>query len=55
MKASIERRLKALESSGPVIATLADYVIWCSNGCDPSARWDPHFKAQMEELAKNWK
>jgi hypothetical protein len=49
---SIDNRLRALESRGPVIATFADYVRWHVNGCDPSVRWDPTFEMQMEELAK---
>jgi hypothetical protein len=49
----LNKRLTALETSGPVIATLADYVMWCADGYDPAARWDPVFEKQMEELAKD--
>lgn len=55
MKRGLEARLAILENSGLVIATLADFSLWHAHGCDSVARWDPHFKAQMEDLAKRWK
>jgi hypothetical protein len=53
MSARLIKRLEKLENAGPVIATFADYVKWHYNGRDPSVRWDPAFRAQMEELAKS--
>lgn len=53
MRRDLERRLEALEESdGPIIDNLADMVRWCARGCPDGWRWDPHFRAQMEELAK---
>ena len=52
MKAnSLNKRLESLENNVPIIATLADYVLWMAHGRKPeNVRWDPKFKEQMEKL-----
>lgn len=47
---ALDRRLRTLENSVPVINDLADYARWRAHGCDPNARWDPIFKKQLEEV-----
>jgi len=48
--AALNRRMAALENSAPVIADLADYVLWQAHGRNPNVKWDQRFKKQLEEV-----
>jgi len=53
---SLKERVERLKEahSGDVITGWTDYVRWHYLGRDPNAKWDPDFRRDMEELAKEW-
>jgi hypothetical protein len=49
MKAyALDKRLRALENSVPVIDDLADFVLWLAHGRNPNVKWDPIFRKQLD-------
>jgi hypothetical protein len=46
---ALDKRLRALEKSVPVIYDLADFVLWMAHGRNPNVKWDPIFRKQLED------
>ena len=48
---ALDRRLRVLENSVPIIDTLAAYALWRAHGCNPNVKWDPRFRALFPNAA----
>ena len=53
--AALDRRLRVLENSVPIIDTLAAYALWRAHGCNPNVKWDPRFRALFPKSAACYK